>query len=274
MFDHHRNLIALRGCMVAVCLALMAGCLPRTSNPAAPVPAGVAATAGDAEVTLTWTASMGATGYNVKRSSTKGGPYTNLSAPTAATYKDSSVTNGTTYYYVVSALNAAGESANSTEASATPKGPTAPPPVTTGLTATAGDSSIALTWTASAGASTYNVKRSTTSGGPYTQIASSTSTTYTDAPLTNGTTYYYVVSSVNSFGESANSAQASATPSPPPPDTFRDLDQCDAFQCGPHHVRFHAGTLVPRPLHLTPCIPLTSTRNSIAREYGNRRTLA
>jgi hypothetical protein len=220
MFEHHPNLIAFRGCMVAVCLALLAGCLPRTTNPAAPVPTGVAATGGDAVVTLTWTASMGATGYNVKRATTRGGPYTKLGAPTAPTYKDSSVTNGTSYYYVVSALNAAGESANSTEVSATPKGLSVPPAAPTNLTATAGDAQVSLTWSASTGATSYNVKRSATSGGPYTQIAVSTSTSYTDTALTNGTTYYYVVSAINSAGESANSAQVSALPSIPPPTTF------------------------------------------------------
>ena len=180
MFEAHPNLIAFRGFMVAVCLALLAGCLPRTTNPAAPVPANLVATAGDAVVTLTWTASSGATGYNVKRATTSGGPYTQLASPTSPAYTDSSVTNGTTYYYVVSALNAAGESANSAEVSATPKAPSAPPAAPTNLAATAGDSVVTLTWTASSGAKSYYVKRSTTSGGPYTQIAAPTSTSYTD----------------------------------------------------------------------------------------------
>ena len=62
-------------------------------------------------------------------------------------------------------------------------------------------------------ATSYNVKRSTTDGGPYTTIASGvTTTSYTNTGLTNGTTYYYVVSAVNSVGESGNSNQASATP--------------------------------------------------------------
>jgi hypothetical protein len=254
MFEHRPNLTALRGCLVVVCLTLLAGCLPRTNNPAAPVPADVAATAGDAVITLSWTASMGATAYNVKRATSRGGPYTKLAAPTALTYKDSSVTNGTAYYYVVSSLNAAGgESANSAEVSATPKAPTAPPPVPTGLAAAVGDKAITLTWNASTGASTYNLKRSTTSGGPYTQIASATSTTYVDTPLTNGTTYYYVVSSVNSFGESANSAQVSASPSPPPPTTFgtwvnvtpSNADLTTLFACG----NFGAASVSSDPLH-------------------------
>src|SRR5262249_42748542 len=124
------------------------------------------------------------------------------------------------YYYVVSALNASGESGNSNEATATPKGPSTPPDPPTNLSATAGDGTVSLAWNTSDTAKSYNVKRATTSGGPYTQIATTTANTYNDVGLTNGTTYYYVVSAVNSAGESANSAQASATPGPGPPTTF------------------------------------------------------
>ena len=120
------------------------------------------------------------------------------------------MTNGTTYYYVVSAVNTAGESANSSQVSATPQ---AVPPPPTNLVATAGNAQVKLSWSASSGATSYNVKRATTSGGPYTTIASPTTTSYTDTGVTNGTTYYYVVSAVNTAGESANSSQVSATPS-------------------------------------------------------------
>jgi hypothetical protein len=72
-----------------------------------------------------------------------------------------------------------------------------------------------LTWTASTGASSYHVKRATTSGGPFAQVGAPTSDTYTDTSLTNGTTYYYVVSALDSAGESANSAQVSALPVAP-----------------------------------------------------------
>jgi hypothetical protein len=253
MFDHHPNLIAFRGFMIAVCLALLVGCLPRTTHPAAPVPANLVATAGDAMVTLTWTASSGATGYNVKRATARGGPYTQLAAPTSTGYTDSSVTNGTAYYYVVSALNAAGESANSADASATPMAPSVPPAAPTNLTATVGDAQVSLTWSASSGAKSYHVKRSTTSGGPYTQTAAPTSTSFTDTSLTNGTTYYYVVSAINSAGESANSAQVSAAPSPPPPTTFgtwinvtpSGVDLTNTLGCG----NYGAATVQADPVH-------------------------
>src|SRR5579872_2920004 len=90
------------------------------------------------------------------------------------------------------------------------EGPGAP----TNLTATPGNGQVSLSWTAPAGGATvYNVKRSTVSGGPYTTIASNVSgTSYTDSTgLTNGTKYYYVVSGVT-YGEGPNSNEASAVP--------------------------------------------------------------
>jgi fibronectin type 3 domain-containing protein len=184
-----------------------------TPNAPPAAPTGLAATAGNAQVSLTWNASTGATSYDVGRSTTSGGPYTTVASPTTTTYTDTGVTNGTTYYYVVSAENSAGTSANSAQASATPN---APPAAPTGLAATAGNAQVVLTWNASTGATSYNVGRSTTSGGPYTTIDSPTTTSYTDTGVTNGTTYYYVVSAANSAGQSGNSAQVSATPSAPP----------------------------------------------------------
>ena len=88
-------------------------------------------------------------------------------------------------------------------------------PTPTGLSATAGNAKVVLNWTASDGASSYNVKRATLSGGPYTNIFSVISTNYEDTEVSNGTTYYYVVSAVNDGGESSNSTEVSATPLAP-----------------------------------------------------------
>jgi subtilase family serine protease len=86
------------------------------------------------------------------------------------------------------------------------------PAAPTGLTATAGNGQVSLTWNASVGATSYNVYSSTTNGGPYTEITSVATTSYTNTGLTNGTTYYYVVTAVSSGGTSGNSNQASAMP--------------------------------------------------------------
>jgi len=91
-------------------------------------------------------------------------------------------------------------------------GGTSPPVAPTSLVATPGNNQVGLMWNASSGATSYNVKRSTTSGSGYTTISSPTGTSYTDTTAVNGTTYYYVVSTVNLGGESANSGQAAVTP--------------------------------------------------------------
>jgi fibronectin type 3 domain-containing protein/regulation of enolase protein 1 (concanavalin A-like superfamily) len=185
--------------------------------PVPPTPTGLTATAGNAQVALTWNASSGATSYNVGRSTTSGGGYATIASPATANYTDTAAANGTTYYYVVSAVNGGGTSANSSQVTATPEPPV--PPTPTGLTATAGNAQVALTWNASSGATSYNVGRSTTSGSGYATIASPATPNYTDTAAANGTTYYYVVSAVNAGGTSANSSQVSATPEPPIPPT-------------------------------------------------------
>ena len=178
-----------------------------------PAPTTLAATAGNQQIGLTWSASSGATSYNVKRSTTTGGPYTQIVTTTVASDMDTSLTNGTTYYYVVSAVNSVGESANSSQASATPTSTTgAVPAVPMGLAAAAGNQQVSLTWNASAGATSYNIKRGTVSSGPFTQVANTSGTNDTDAGVTNGTTYYYVVSALNATGESGNSNSVPATP--------------------------------------------------------------
>jgi subtilisin family serine protease len=91
----------------------------------APPPAPVlTAIGGDSHTRLSWESALGATGYIVKRSLAAGGPYATIaSAVKGARFTDSSVVNGTTYFYVVSATNLLGESADSNEASATPNAP-------------------------------------------------------------------------------------------------------------------------------------------------------
>lgn len=95
-------------------------------------------------------------------------------------------------------------------------GPT-PPAAPAGLTATAGDKAVSLSWSANleADLAGYRVHRSTTPGGPYTEISAAlvTVTSFQDAAVSNGTTYHYVVTAVNtSSQESVTSAEVSATP--------------------------------------------------------------
>ena len=177
-------------------------------------PTDVVATAGNTQAKVSWAPVLGAAGYNVKRGITSGGPYTNAVISTTTNGVDASLANGTAYYYVVTAFNSVGESTNSTQVSVTPTATGTPPAAPTNLVATAGATQITLTWNASAGAISYNVKRTAIFGGTFTTIATGIGTTsYTDTGLTPDAIYYYVVSAVNAAGESfSDSAQASAMP--------------------------------------------------------------
>jgi alpha-galactosidase len=85
------------------------------------------------------------------------------------------------------------------------------PPST--LAATGGDHQVELVWDAATGASSYDIFRASSSGGPYVSIASGiTGTSYVDTDLANGLTYFYVISSVTDQGQSGNSTEVSATP--------------------------------------------------------------
>ena len=173
-------------------------------------------TAGDGSVILEWADNTepDLAGYNVHRSTTSGGPYTQIAVGlTVSAYTDSDVT--TNYYYVVTAVDTQGnESANSTEVWAIAAD--VPPAAPTDLTA--GDGSVILDWADNTELDLegYNVYRSTTSGGLYTQIAADlTVSTYTDSDGT--TNYYYVVTAVDAAGnESAYSTEVSLTPMAPP----------------------------------------------------------
>lgn len=184
-------------------------------RPAAPV--GLAAEAGDAQAALSWIAAEGMS-YTVKRSETNGGPYTEVrSGLTAGSYVDQGLVNGTTYYYVVSAVSGGLESADSVQAEAMPQKPQ-PPSVPTGLTASPQNGQVVLNWNAVDGALSYTVKYAAVSGGPYTSVPEVLTNSYTVTGLTNQTAYYFTVSAVNAVGSSGNAAEVQAVPvqSPPP----------------------------------------------------------
>jgi hypothetical protein len=95
------------------------------------------------------------------------------------------------------------------------------PPAPASLTAISGNTQVFLNWSASPPSVSYNLLRSVSNGGPYVTIASGvTATTYVDANLTNGLTYYYVVEGVNRGGTSGGSNQAYATPQSTPVNPF------------------------------------------------------
>jgi trimeric autotransporter adhesin len=186
------------------------GCTP----PASPT---LSITAGDNSAALAWTAS-GTAVYDVFRNETGcNAGFTKIASGTSATsLTDTAVADGLTYYYQVSAFPSGNESCASSPSTCVTvspaTGPCIPPSsAPASLTATPGSGSVALSWTAVTGASEYHVLRSTTTGGPYTQVGVATGTTFTDSGLASGT-YFYVVRAANSSTcESGNSPQASAT---------------------------------------------------------------
>ncbi|AWB44551.1 cellulose 1,4-beta-cellobiosidase [Paenibacillus sp. CAA11] len=89
--------------------------------------------------------------------------------------------------------------------------------------AAAGDAKVVLTWSKPSGAESYTVKRAETSGGPYTEIATVTTNSFTDSSVVNDTTYYYVVSAANAIGVSPDSAEVSAKPTAAPVPAKGDL---------------------------------------------------
>jgi hypothetical protein len=91
----------------------------------------------------------------------------------------------------------------------------APPPPPAGLKATAGNGQVALSWSASPGATSYVVGISTNGAGSFTTIANPATTNYVSTGLTCGTTYYYVVSAANVGGVSVDSAPVSVFLAPP-----------------------------------------------------------
>lgn len=191
-----------------------------TSQPVPVVPAaptGVIATGGTNQVTLVWSAVSNASSYTVYYATSSGVTKANgIKIPDAVSSSVfGALTAGTTYYYIVTATNSTGESAASVQAAATtasdvptPTAPVAP----TSVSAAGGANQVSISWPAVTGALSYNIYWSATNGVTKTsgtKIANVTNP-YVNAALADGTTYYYIVTAVNSVGEGTASAQVSA----------------------------------------------------------------
>jgi len=190
------------------------------TNPQPSVPQNIQASAGNAQVFLSWTASSSnggsaVTNYQIYRGTSSYGEHFLTEIGNVTSYNDTSVTNGQTYFYEVIAINSAGKSSfYSNQASATTK--PLPPATPTGITATPkSSSSITISWTAPATATWYNVFSSTSPSGPFVSIIGTTKTSVTNTGLSASTTYYYEVRAWNTGGWSAlSSPPVSATTLP------------------------------------------------------------
>jgi autotransporter-associated beta strand protein len=179
------------------------------NSTAPPIPASVAASVvNSTQIKLTWSASDSATSYSVKRSLTAGGPYTTIQTGiTAINFTDAAPVPEVNNYYVVTALTGDKESGISNEVFAN-----VPPAVPSKPVVVNKNNQLDLSWDAASGAITYKVKRSLSTGGPYTVIAQVSSTNYSDVNVSNGIGYYYVISSAGNTLESANSLESFGVP--------------------------------------------------------------
>lgn len=190
--------------------------VPADAAPNAPT--GLSALAGEARVTLDWNdnSELDFVSYRVYRSTTSGSYGTALANNlSSSAYVDNSAVNGTTYYYVVTAVDATGnQSLVSAEVSATPVNQV--PPALTGLVATARDGAVFLDWDESneLDVASYRVYRAASSGGYGAALQTGVTNSYfLDTSVVNGSTYYYVVTAIDTGGlESAESNEDLATP--------------------------------------------------------------
>jgi serine protease AprX len=189
-------------------------------DPPPAAPTGLAATAGLRLVTLDWddNTEPDLASYNVKRSTAAGGPYSQIDNVTISSYTDNTGTAGTTYYYVVTAVDAGShESGNSNEASAAPYDD--PPAAPSGLSANAvACDQVDLAWTDNSNNETsFKIERGT-DGVNFSQIdtVGAGVTGYSDTTVVENITYWYRVRASNAFGDSAYSNSASDTTPPCP----------------------------------------------------------
>ena len=214
----------LTGWLTAISLALLMmvfmGCGGTSDTTQVPTakPTNIAVTTGDAQTSVSWTAVSGATSYNIYYGTTAGVTATNGAKIVNAANGQavSSLINGTKYYFVVTAVSASGESALSSEVSATPI--PAVPAKPAGIVASGGDGKVTVSWTAVTGAASYNIYYGTAAGvtaAAGTKISTVVSP-YEVTGLANGTSVYFVVTAVNAGGESAVSSEKAATPAAAP----------------------------------------------------------
>jgi Lamin Tail Domain/Fibronectin type III domain/NHL repeat len=202
---------------------------PAAAAGAPPAPTGVTAVSGDGTASVSWSSVSGASGYNVYESTTPGSENPNTASPvctetTETTCDLTGLANGETYYFVVTATDSSGASAPSTEVSATPSSAPTTPPAPTGVSAVASDGSATVSWDAVSGATGYDVYEATSSGDEHPSSATpvcdtTTSISCSVTGLTDGTTYYFVVTATNTAGTSSASSEVTATPEQPTTNT-------------------------------------------------------
>ncbi len=202
--------------------ATVSGVISSQSNyiaaAAVSAPSAPQAKSGNSKVDVTWTGVIGASSYNVLRS-TDNLTFTNIqSGATGGAFTDTTVINGSIYFYKIQVVYTLGTLNSPASGGVTP-GVTPLIPQGIYVIENPNATSVNLAWGTVSGASSYNVYLSTTSGGPWGTAALSTSGTSGNVinSLTPDTVYYVTVSAVNGSNESGKSAEAVFIPSAAPP---------------------------------------------------------
>lgn len=163
------------------------------------------ATVADSSVNLSWGNLSGALSYQIKRGSSQSGPFSVVGTSSSNSFIDTGLTNGSVYYYIVSALGA--DDVSLSDSSVVSANPMALPGAFT-VTPTIASHQIQLAWTTSTGASSYTVEYGTSSGSYPTIVSSNATSPTTISSLTNGTTYYFKVIATNPAGNTSSSELA------------------------------------------------------------------
>jgi lysophospholipase L1-like esterase len=186
--------------------------------PPPPAPQNVLSAGGNSQAYLSWKAVSDATTYNIYWSTTAGVDKQSGAkiSVAASPYYHTGLNNGIIYYYIVTAVNKYGESAESFQVSATP-GQFNPPLPPRDVVPFSFHKRVIIRWTALEAAdvnTSYNIYWSTSKDVTKRsgiKIADAPNP-YTHVDLTNGLTYYYVITGVNQYGEGLASQEVSATP--------------------------------------------------------------
>ena len=202
--------------MLAFCWLLVLGSASlRAQTVPIFAPANFAATAQNAQVTLSWSPLPGATGYNLWRNAGSGWVYFTTTG-TVSNYVDANLTNGVNYVYAINAVNSYGSSSVFAFASATPQGDATPGSAPTNFLALGQDGQVSLSWGAVDSATGYNLWRE--EGNGWSVFANlGNVTNHVDSNVVNGERYSYAINALNAFGASNLFAFAGAVPEAPTP---------------------------------------------------------
>ncbi len=159
------------------------------------------------QVSLSWSASTdatGVTGYNILRSTTNGSGYSLLTTSATNSYTNTNLANNT-YYYVVQAYDAAGNTSSNSNQTTAVINVDSPPTTPNVLSIYANGNQISLTWTPSTdNVVSYSVERSLSPLSGFGVVATVNNTSYTNNNLNNSTTYYYRVRALDAFSAYSN----------------------------------------------------------------------